>query len=280
MIWLLACGGAPSVVTDTAAAAEHAACSQTDNTQVWVMTELRASRLTDGASWGFDLDDHVTDAGDDDGCYVGDYTSPEGVEGIDNAFAAVLPVLDTTEAAALDSVINEQVTSGELLLMVELEDYDGPDDSCVNLSFLRGEGDPAIGNDGAIESGQTFDRDLDRGWSRVDGLAFDDGSLEAGPIEINLPVNVLDASLDFHALDGRIRLDVADDGSASGFFAGGVSVAYILEVVETTGIAQEVYDVAAPVLQTLADLRDEHGECGLISMTFEYEATPAFFYAD
>mgnify|MGYP001322758305 CR=1 FL=1 len=70
-----------------------------------------------------------------DGCGRADFTSPDGVPGIDNAFARLRPALDLTEASALELIIQEAINSGGLLATVQLDGLHHPtDDACAMSS--------------------------------------------------------------------------------------------------------------------------------------------------
>ena len=57
---------------------------ETGETYSWVMTSMTYTRRdADNRVWGFDLDDHVSDAGDDEGCGHADLEDPDGNGGID-----------------------------------------------------------------------------------------------------------------------------------------------------------------------------------------------------
>ena len=63
-----------------------------------------------------------------------------------------------------------------------MEDLDDPyDDECVNFNLLRGLGEPTVGTDKIIESGQTFDRNNDLPQSRAEAQVVSGGVLEASP---------------------------------------------------------------------------------------------------
>ena len=125
---LLGCKGSGG---DTGASLDE--CDPTE-TRVGVMTSITFAGVEeDGSALGFDLDGHTTAAGDGQGCGKPDFLDPEGNEGIDNAFARLLPAIEATEAVAVTDIVTNLIKSGELLLLVELESLDSDiDDSCVN----------------------------------------------------------------------------------------------------------------------------------------------------
>ena len=96
----------------------------------------------------------------------------------------------------MEVYLQDTINWGELLLMVEMEDVDSiVDDPCVNVNLLRGLGEPTVGTDKIIESGQTFDRDLELPMSRSEGMSIVDGRLIARPLNLPLPVQYFDDNL-------------------------------------------------------------------------------------
>ena len=255
------------------------ACGDVADTQAGVVTELRFARDSDDgvSSEGFDLDGAAGDV-----CDIPDYVDAAGNPGIDNAFARLVPALEATEAAAVEGLIQDAINTGGLLIMYELARFDDPvDDPCVDLSLLRGEGDVSLGTDGTLEWSQTFDRDPDTPASTVTGLPLSDGRVVARPIDYDLPIQILNANVLFHLHEGALRVDVAEDGSSSGLLAGGVAVADVIAVAQTENVDADLAAMVESLVQVTADLdKDGDGVCEQISMTFTFEAVPAFFFGD
>ena len=257
-------------------------CDPTE-TRVGVMTSIVfAGEEEDGSALGFDLDGHTTSAGDGQGCGKPDFLDPEGNPGIDNAFARLIPAIEATEAVAVTDIVTNLIKSGELLLLVELESLDSnTDDSCVNMNILRGSGDPILSPESDVISGQTFDRDDSFVPARVDEVALVDGRVDGRPIEMALPFDVFDVSIDFQLDNGAARVELGDDGAMTGFFSGGTDIEYILEVAQTANVDPEVYEVLEPLLNAAADIdSDGDGTCEQISVTLQFDAVSAYIFAD
>jgi len=245
------------------------------------MSAMTFSRATDeGISAGFDLDGEVTDAGDSSGCGIGDYVDPDGTPGIDNAFARLIPALEQTEAQAVEGLLENAITSGELLLMFEILGLDDPqDDDCVGFGMLQGTGEPLIGTDGELLWGQTLARDPDSPSTALDAMEVIDGRLVARPLTISLPLQVFDVSLSFDIEDGAFSADIAADGSFAGHFAGGLDIAYVLQIAAEENVDPELKPLLESLLYLNADLEpDADGECTKVAVTFDYQAIPAFFH--
>ena len=262
--------------SDSAAAAiEDAACDDIEKTQVAIITEMRFARVENDVSWGADLDDSTL------GCGVNDYTDPEGNGGVDNSFGTMIPILELTEGAAIEVYIQDLINRGEILIMMEMEDIDDPDDdSCVHVNLLRGLGEPTVGTDRIIEAGQTFDRNLDLPQSRTEGQSLAGGTLIASPLEVGLPFNIFDIALFFTLNGSTLRFNQGVDGHHTGYIAGGLYINEIIDFVDGRSDI-DIGDLIIDLLRTRADLwPDDSGQCQGISVVLEFKAKPAFFYVD
>ena len=81
-----------------------------------VIWSLGFGRIEDGISPGFNLDGVHTETGASTGCGVTDLQSADGRTGIDNALGAIIPLLEVTEASAAESLLEDGIRSGDLLL--------------------------------------------------------------------------------------------------------------------------------------------------------------------
>jgi hypothetical protein len=250
-------------------------CDQPEVTQVAVISEMWFARIEDGVTWGADLDGNTT------GCGIDDYVDPEGSGGIDNALGGLVPILELTEGAAIEVYLQNMINSGELLLMIEIEDLDDPmDDTCVDVNLVRALGSPTVGTDKIIESGQTFDRDPNLPSSRTEGMSISSGTLLATPLYVSLPIQYFDDHLTINLQGSTLRVDQGIDGHVSGYLAGGVLTEEITSFVDGRGDI-DIGDLMISLLETNADLwPDETGACTGISFVLEYRAKPAFFYLD
>jgi len=250
-------------------------CSRVDPTHLSVITEAWFGRIENGVSRGADLD------GDAPNCGHEDYVDPEGNTGIDNALGGLLPLLDLTEFTAVEVYLQDTINWGELLLMIEMEDVDSiENDPCVNVNLLRGLGEPTVGTDKIIESGQTFDRDLELPMSRSEGMAVEGGRLMASPLNLPLPVQYFDDHLTINFQQGTLQHDIGEDGHGTGFLAGGVLSQDIVDFVDGRGDI-DVGDLLISLLDTNSDVwPDENGKCQGFSAVLEFKTKPAFFYLD
>lgn len=274
---LLACVAPPvqpDIHTDTCDTS-----TDTSAERVIVVKTMTLGRRVDGVTPGFDLDGHVTDADDAEGCFQPDLVDPAGVEGIDSAFSAFVPVLEATEGAALEGLLQGAIDSGDMLLLFRLEGVDDvSNDPCVNLEAVQGMGTPRLGTDGVLLSGQTFDIDPNVPASRVEGLALVDGRVEARGVELTIPLQFFDLPLELTLSDAAVSITLAADGSATGHIGGGLDVEYIVTLLEGRDDI-DIQDLAIELLRSNADLfPDETGTCHELSAVLEFGATSAFLF--
>ncbi len=253
--------------------------SDTSRERIIVVKTMTLGRRVDGVTPGFDLDGHVTDADDEEGCFQPDLVDPAGVEGIDSAFSAFVPVLEATEGAALEGLLQAAIDSGDMLLLFRLDGVDDPsDDPCVNFEAVQGMGTPRLGTDGVLLSGQTFDIDPAVPVSRVEDLALVGGRVEARGIQLTIPLQFFDLPLDLTLSDAAVSFTLAADGSATGYLSGGLDVEYMVSVLEGRDDI-DIQDLAIELLRSNADLYpDEAGVCHELSVVLEFGATSAFLF--
>ena len=79
--------------------AEEKSCTEGHSAVVLITELVYTLPDEEGRINGFDLDQYVTESGDDEGCGHEDMISPDGVEGIDSAFSKLAPVLDMIGAS-------------------------------------------------------------------------------------------------------------------------------------------------------------------------------------
>jgi hypothetical protein len=261
-----------------------ASCVPPSEPELLVIRDLTFIREdAEGISDGFDLDGVVSDENDPQGCFREDLVDSQGNPGIDNAFSNILPALELTEASAIEPLIKAAIDEGRLLLMLEIDGLDDrSEDDCVDLRLSRGTGPPAVGGDGLILPGQTYERDLDAPESFMECGLLSGGVLTAAPLNMRLPLEVFDEQVDVSLYDGIFEITLLPDGTYQGRFAGGIDIAALMANVYTfDGVGDEVFDLLDSVLGINADLLpNEDGICQRLSVGFNFEAVSAYFFLD
>jgi hypothetical protein len=273
---LSGCGGKEAAPLDSGP--DLSVCDSSD-TQVLLFNTLGFVHREGLVSEGFDLDGRVSDTSDPGGCYQPDLTAPDGTPGIDNALSGLLPALEATEARVLETLIQEFVNRGDILLAIELEDVDSfENDGCVHVNILAATGPVLLGTDGSIAPGQTFDRDPAVPVIRAEHATIEDGVLRIHDTDFRLVVQVAGADIDLTLEHAEFAIRLNPDGTASGILGGGVSVTRLDALIDT--LATDVADLAKQLIHTVADLEPTDAGCDAMSVVFHFTTTTAFFYAD
>ncbi len=258
-------------------ASRLSSCSDQGSTVVGVISSISHARRNEGVVWGLDIDGLDSVNTDPNGCYKDDLVDPMGNTGIDNAFSALIPALESTEAVALESLVQQAINNGNLLLMIEIRGVDDwQNDDCVDVSIWRGKGTPLIGTDGALMLHQSFFKDTTMPNSHIENMQIVDGILVARPMDVELPIQVLDEDLNFELSEGGIHIALSEDGGLNGFFTGALPIETLTDI--TTLPDVNLPEIVQDLVASAADLYpQEDGTCSAISIGFEYTAIPAFF---
>ena len=279
--WLVASIAALTGLIGCAQTPPEACPVGADASQLIFIRQITFARETAGTSEGFNLDDRVSTAGDREGCRKRDFTSPEGVAGVDNAISQLLPIVESqTGGLRLDDVLQTAIDNGQLLLAIEVAHLDDPmNDPCVEVRVRPVAGAPLLGTDGRVIPGQTFDVVRDGELSTLTNAALVNGVIDAGPGPIALPVQVLDARFTLHITGGRIRLQRGEDGSWTGVLGGGISVTEMQQIAGSLTIPDALMSAVTTLLNLNADLEpNEAGMCGRLSATLLVGGVDAFLY--
>jgi len=249
-------------------------------TQAWVINLLQSAPVNNGVSEGFDLDDRVSEGADGDPCGVVDYTHPNGTPGIDNAMGKILSALAAVGGEAVEGLVAEAISSGELLILFEFTEVEElAQEGCVDLNIRRASGTPGVDSSGRILAGQTFDVRQDIAPVFVPGLQFDQEHLEARGFEMPVPATIFDTYLEFSLYDSALEFRVDSEGNASGALGGTL----LAEDMRRTGdkIDEGVSAAVTAAVDHNADLLpNEGGACEGVSAVLLFEAVPAFLYGD
>lgn len=283
-LWGLAgCGSGGKDPQDSGLGADLGpTCDRQGPTRYLAVRTLVFGRADKGVSPGFDLDGEVTADGGATGCGVEDYVSPDGTSGVDNAMAGLLPFLESTEAAALEPLIQQKINEGEVLLILEIGGLDDAEnDDCVEVGFLRGTGIPQLGSDGLLLADQTYELDPTVGEPVRARGAIEDGVLEVRDLGFLLPIVVFDFDI---VLDlNQVALQVAfdEDGGAEMLLGAGFEWGPLLDELLTTPIDQVLVDALPLLFGSLADMNpDASGVCQDLSVVMEMSAAGAFVFED
>lgn len=250
-----------------------ARCEVGGDEQTYLISELTFARRSSGVVPGFDLDGLDSERGDDGSCGHTDLVDPFGNPGVDNNFSALVPVLEATEASATESLIAQAIASGELMLTLTFGSLDTwMGDDCVDLTLGRAEGVPLVAPDGVVLEDQTI-----AAHSSIEPVhTFADSSerrVTGGGLAFNLPMDVLNAELDFEVTRGTFSVQKRHDGAITGVMGGTIPIRQITEILERDDVMLSSF---VPIVENTADVMSEDGACDQLSLGFELVAVPVF----
>jgi hypothetical protein len=260
--------------------------SRSGSKRIVVTTSLTFVVPVDGVSDGFDVDHTTSDSTDTLSCGRSDFVSPDGVEGIDNQFAALWSILVNAVGGAVEGLIETAINEGRLLLMFQIDGIDDPlHDDCVNVHIYNGSGRPELGTDGTIAPSQTFDvqEGTPHTWTRG---RIADGVLEAGPFDVVIPIAIFDVVADLELHGGYVRATFDEQGGMNATIGGGVENEQVMDVArmaaENDGTAQQLVPLLPIVLGANSDLGydADEDECTQLSTVMSFTATPAYLFED
>lgn len=247
-------------------------CGSTESQLHFVVTTMGYMRNEDGVSQGYDLD-----GTDESICGIRDLEGPDGELGIDNGLSYLVPALEASEAKVVEGYINTGIVEGRILMVVSVSRVDSlENDACVDVEFGVAAGEPLLGTDGGILPGQTLMRS-DLPTKRVNGVAIVDGRLDARPMNLDLPVSLLDANFELNMEDGGLRMQFDDDGLASGFFTGSIHQDEVTEILESSeGVDGDVVEMVENIIGLALDIENESGECSSMSAGLQFTAAEIY----
>lgn len=253
----------------------NAVCAATPR-ETWIVRELAFVRADDRIADGFDLDDMVGGT-----CRVRDFVAPDGRTGIDNQLAALLPLVESQIGGQrLDELVQNAINNGQILLAFDLEGLDDADaDGCVGVRLRRLSGTPLLGTDGYLLAGQTLYPDAMAPESLAEGGRIEGGVITAGPVDMALPVAILNANFVLDIDDALFRAEIDEEaGTMVAMVGGGVTTAQLIDVVgRTEGVPADVVALAETLLRENADLApNAAGECQQFSAVIELRAVRGF----
>ena len=233
-----------------------------------------------GVAQGFDLDGRVSEDGDPDSCNHGDLMSPDGQMGIDNQLATMWTALKPLVGDAVEALLRGAINEGRIILVAELTDVDDiQNDDDVTFNLLRGILNPLVGTEGYISPDQTVLVDYDYPVATAENIQIIDGEFIAGPVQLEIPIDILTASFTMTIPEGWIRAKIQPDGSFKGILGGAFDVPAVLNELYETNAADEAY-LVTPIFEENADMGMVDGQCNFFSVAFHIEGATAFVIRD
>lgn len=233
-----------------------------------------------GVARGFDLDGVTSPEDDEASCGHGDLVSPDGREGIDNQLALLWEVIEPLVGVQVQELLQGAINEGRVLVVAELDGVDDLSaDDDVTFRLFRVQLDPDIGTFGLISPSQTYYFDYDAPISEAQGVSIVDGRVTAGPVRLDLPINILELDIILPLEDALMQFTIAEDGTFSGIFSGAIYLPDVIDALLNTPAAEETR-LVAPFFEAYADMDPVDGQCQRMSATFGFEGTTAYVVRD
>ncbi len=259
--------------------ADEISCT-TGDTHVAVLTSLAFTIAENDVAEGFDLDNRVSTVDDYLSCGKADFVDSQGVPGIDNRLASLIPVIKAQVGDAVDGLVQGAINDGELVILTEIDNVDDmTNDACVNVGVQIGvRKRPSLGTDGIIEGYQTFEPDPAVPVSYVAKASIKNGVLSTGPFPLVIPMGFFDVSFTVHMEQAQLRFSIDEEGRTHGYLGGGIWPQEILDgVAEGAGVDQYLPAIkVAMEANTDMGYNDDTGKCERLSGALEFTGTPAF----
>ncbi|MDQ3032086.1 MAG: hypothetical protein M3Y87_06695 [Myxococcota bacterium] len=257
-----------------------------NETQIYVISNISIPEVMgSGAAAtaaGFNLDGMVsTGAGTTCVELTPDYMSSNdpGEEGVDNGLANLVPTIEMLlgDGETLDQTLQRQITEGDLLLMMRIEDIDSyNNDSSVSVQLLFGTvpggGAPMVSGS-SLAPGQTFEA-MELG-------APVTGSIVSGRLRVNtdlltLSINTGEFMLPLNIRNAQIRANITADALVNGAIGGSLRVMEIADAAEM--IMPGLRATVLSVLGGVADMEPQAGDptmCDALSTGILFGAVDA-----
>lgn len=251
--------------------------------RLFVLDTIKFTRQNPpGVAPGWNLDGKVSDGDDASTCGKKDFTSPEGVPGVDNQFSILVPLIEKTGISAFETLLQASVESGGVLLMVQVEGADNwSDDPEITVHLRAGQGVPLLGTDGKVLAGQTFHVNKRDTHTLVGKAALKGGVADLGPFDMDMPLQIFGKDYTLEMRGGRLRFQVIDgDRLEAGLVGGGITMASIAKIAKTAAEDQgNIDDIVQALTGGMGDLaKDATGTCQQLSAVLSFSGVAAYFY--
>ena len=240
-------------------------------------------------SFGVNLDGNMDGSATPNTCFHENFTSPDGVPGIDNQLYRLIGcIYGYREQGVIDINANEmRRTSGLAMILIEVSDVDDMrNDDDVTVTFYRSIDQFPLDSSGQVIPHSSYRVDYtDDGPRYGDSLkgSIVDGVLQAGSGDVRLPYYGNYNYMHPVIKDTQIQLEISEDGTtADGMLAGYYDLEQYLYLTGGLGPVISTGNFSCPAFfEAAKDLADgypdpETGECTHISSAFEITTFAAF----
>lgn len=227
-----------------------------------------------GRTFGWNLDERVSDDDDVEGCRKPDYTGLDGEAGVDNQMGTVLKEIINATGEAFPNLLANAVREGGIALLFEVVD------GGKAVAVRRGGNIPLLGTDNRILPDQTFELHDDYwlgGSDKVRRTA--DGMLEFGPFALKLPAVVFGVYYQITLVDARVRVNYAAGGTdVAGYVGGSFKLDDVYTIADTI-VVDDIGTLVRAVVPPMADIRSpDTRQCDRISIGARVHGLRAFTF--
>ena len=258
----VACGGAES--------------QEIVSTSVSAVRTFDVPKVDGNVAPGFDLDGLTSDLSDGRTCYHADLTSPDGAVGIDNQLATLIPFFDVEGEGAFGALIQQAINDGRLLLLFELAKRA---DDTHELRIYRGDDKPLLGTDGLLLADQTLAAQAGEPLVRAEIGAIAGKTIEIGPVDLSIPVVVFDGTYDMHMPEGRVRMQLDDEGNiVGGVLGGGIPMESLNKMLAQAAVRLPSFvSVLRSTVEEATDMAlKSDGSCDQMSAAIVFDSVSAY----
>ncbi len=220
-------------------------------------------------------------------CAHDDFSGISGEPGFDYQFWRAIGCIRGFQKDEIANIVVEgAVINGSMTILIDLDGVDDENNDSEVVAQVFGSTDiPAIGADGNVLPFATLTVHENTQYHGIAGTGeIVDGVLVAGPMDINLRLNIQIVDGDQSMRDAYLRVEFLPDGSIKGEMFGYQPIA---EAYDIFGIqagpagAEAISYTCTGLWQALKSKADGHpdpvtGECSTISVGYRFEAVPAF----
>lgn len=238
-----------------------------------------AREMSEGVSIGFNLDAQVSTILDSHTCNQSDYTSPDGVIGVDNQIAKLLPLVDAAGQGAVDALVQGAIAEGRMLLFVHVDS--APETDEVELVFERGAGVPLVGGDGLLLAGQTIAKHEQPDLGRVRAHRDASGVIVSEGFPLRLPIKVFTIQFDLQLAEAFVRMTPNAEGGHDVVLGAWAPVETMVGLARTADErGQNFEETFGPSIREFGDLQFDRatGLCQAMSLAASFHTVPGFQY--
>ncbi len=261
-------------------------------TRTYVISALTVPDGSDGNAAGFNLDGlNSGDVYEGDTCAeqeldYGSTTDPDQV-GVDNSLIEVLGAVGTVvDDFDVNESLREQITSGSLLLLLEVSGIDSfRYDDAVSVQIRLGAvpAGATLGvTGGVLDAGQAYDVAMELG-AAVNGDIYD-GRVRVTAQMLNINITLEGMSLELRISSPQIRFDISETGLTNGQIGGTVTLDDLIEAAVEIEAVQEFCGTdpecgaVRELLGGFADITpsaDDPETCEALSVGIAFDGTTA-----